>query len=108
MPWSIPTCTFSGEATNLIPVLFADSLNSQDAALNFTAKPRADAMLDIGELLALSDPTEEELEDAQAAGTTDSLTRRGIERRATGHRPTRRSLRGQELEQLAVGRAPRR
>ena len=72
---------FDGRATNLIPVLFADSLNRQDAALSFTATLNG-SRLDVGALLALSDPTEAEQERAEERGTTDSLTRRSIERRA--------------------------
>ena len=46
---------FSGNATNLIPVLFADSLNSQDAALQFDATLTG-SRLDLYEVLSLSGP----------------------------------------------------
>ena len=73
--------SFTGRATNLIPVLFADSLNTQDAKLLFTAELEGPA-LDLDELLALAGPTEEEIEAAAAAGTTDSLQRKSIADRA--------------------------
>lgn len=73
--------TFIGQATNLIPVLFADSLNTQDAALVFRALLKAE-QLDIDELLALAGPTEDEITNAEDAGTTDSLARKSVERRA--------------------------
>lgn len=72
---------FTGQATNLIPILFADSLNTQDAQLEFTATLTGER-LDIDELLALAGPSEEEIEAAEASGTTDSLAKKGIERRA--------------------------
>ncbi|NJB86253.1 hypothetical protein GGR26_002021 [Lewinella marina] len=70
---------FSGRATNLVPVLFADSLNSRDAALVFEATLTSDHF-DVGELLALSGPDEEEAETA-APTTLDSLGQRARERR---------------------------
>lgn len=73
--------TFIGQATNLIPVLFADSLNTQDAELIFRTLMKAEK-LDIDELLALAGPTEEEIEHAENAGKTDSLARKSIARRA--------------------------
>lgn len=73
--------TFNGSAGNLIPVLFADSLNTQDAALSFAATLTG-SRLDLGELLALSEPTEAEREEAEETGTTDSLARRSVARRA--------------------------
>ncbi len=72
---------FTGKATNLIPVLFADSLNTQDAKLVFEAELTGPE-LDIDELLALAGPTEEEIEAAAASGTTDSLQRKSIAARA--------------------------
>ncbi|MBB4079949.1 hypothetical protein GGR28_002576 [Lewinella aquimaris] len=59
----------SGRATNLIPVLFADSLNSRDAALEFTAT-LSGTVIDVGELLALSGPAEEAAPTAIPAETT--------------------------------------
>lgn len=47
-----------GEATNFIPVLFADSLNSRDAALRFSGTLIADR-LDVNELLTLNGPDTE-------------------------------------------------
>ncbi|WP_116126001.1 AsmA-like C-terminal region-containing protein [Lewinella sp. IMCC34183] len=73
---------FTGEATNLVPVLFADSLNSRDATLNFTATLTGDR-LDVAEWLALSDPSEKDLETAAGDSTSlDSLGRRAREQRA--------------------------
>ncbi len=71
---------FTGKATNLIPVLFADSLNTNDAELNFDAQLRGTS-IDIDELLKLAGPTEEEVEIAAAAGTTDSLRAKTMARR---------------------------
>lgn len=68
---------FNGEATNLIPVLFADSLNSQDAALEFQASLRGSS-LDIDELLNLYGASEEEVAAAEATGMADSLRRRNV------------------------------
>ncbi len=48
---------FTGAATNLIPVLFADSLNSQDAALQFEATLSGDR-LNLREVLSLSAPAD--------------------------------------------------
>lgn len=73
--------TFIGQATNFIPVLFADSLNTQDAELVFRALLQAEE-LDIDELLALAGPTEEEIEVAEASGKSDSLARKSVARRA--------------------------
>lgn len=72
---------FTGKATNLIPVLFADSLNTNDAELNFDARLTGKSF-DIDELLKLAGPTEEEQEIAEAAGTTDSLRAKTMVRRA--------------------------
>ncbi|MEM9929621.1 MAG: hypothetical protein AAF840_07375, partial [Bacteroidota bacterium] len=72
--------SFTGKATNLIPVLFADSLNTNDAELNFDAKLEG-ASIDIDELLKLAGPTEEEVEMAEATGTTDSLRAKTMARR---------------------------
>ena len=74
--------TLSGRATNLIPVLFADSLNSQDAALDFTAELHAERF-DPAELLALTDAGADDLSgNEDTAAAADSLLRRGIDRRA--------------------------
>lgn len=74
--------SISGRAKNLIPVLFADSLNSNDAELEFDATLNGKS-LDIDELLALAGPTETEREIAEATGTTDSLLAKSMERRAS-------------------------
>jgi hypothetical protein len=74
--------SITGQAKNLIPVLFADSLNSNDAELAFDATLTG-ASLDIDELLALAGPTDTEREEAEASGTTDSLLAKSMERRAT-------------------------
>ena len=73
--------TFNGKATNLIPVLFADSLNTNDAELLFDASLEGESV-DIDELLALAGPTEEEEEAAAAAGKTDSLKAKTVAQRA--------------------------
>ncbi|MFT7121979.1 MAG: hypothetical protein ACJAZ9_002167 [Neolewinella sp.] len=72
--------SFTGKATNLIPVLFADSLNSNDAELIFDAKLTGNS-LDIDELLNLASPSEEEEEIAAKAGQTDSLRAKTMTRR---------------------------
>ena len=72
---------FTGKATNLIPVLFADSLNTNDAELRFDARLTGRSF-DIDELLKLAGPTEEEEEEAAAAGKTDSLRAKTVARRA--------------------------
>lgn len=72
---------FNGRATNLIPVLFADSLNTNDAELDFDARLTGTS-LDLDELLQLAGPTEEEEQEAAAAGQTDSLRAKTITRRA--------------------------
>ncbi|MEM6769992.1 MAG: AsmA-like C-terminal region-containing protein, partial [Bacteroidota bacterium] len=71
---------FTGRATNLIPVLFADSLNTNDAELNFDARLTGES-IDLDELLNLAGPTEEEEEVAAAAGQTDSLRAKTMTRR---------------------------
>ncbi|PSR15115.1 MAG: hypothetical protein DA408_01500 [Bacteroidetes bacterium] len=73
--------TFNGQVTNLLPVIFADSLNSKDAILTFRAELRADA-LDIGQLLALGAPAAAVQEAAAEAGQTDSLAQAQVEKRA--------------------------
>lgn len=72
---------FNGQATNVLPVLFADSLNSQSAQLGFTADLRANS-LDIDQLLALGAPSEEVQEEAEATGQADSLAQAEVEKRA--------------------------
>lgn len=69
-----------GRARNLIPVLFADSLNSQDAELEFAANLTGES-LDIDALIELGGPTEEEEQAAAAAGQTDSLRAKTVARR---------------------------
>jgi hypothetical protein len=65
--------TFSGEARNILPVYFADSLNSQNVQLQFQAELTG-AALDIDRLLDLFQPTEEEIAAAaQTTGGADSL-----------------------------------
>ncbi|MEM6395880.1 MAG: AsmA-like C-terminal region-containing protein [Bacteroidota bacterium] len=72
---------FTGQATNLIPVLFADSLNSQDAALEFQAQLIA-RTLDLDELFQLYGATDEEVEAAETTGLADSLRRRNVAEQA--------------------------
>lgn len=72
--------SFTGRATNLIPVLFADSLNTNDAELRFDARMTGES-LDLDELLSLAGPTEEEEEAAAATGQTDSLRAKTMTRR---------------------------
>ncbi len=69
---------FTGSAFGLIPVLFADSLNSQQAELEFEAQLTADE-LDIDQLLALSAPSEGELAEAEVSGTVDSLQEASVQ-----------------------------
>jgi hypothetical protein len=73
--------SFTGKATNLIPVLFADSLNTNDAELLFDARLTGETF-DIDELIKLGGPTEAEEEIAAAAGKTDSLRAKTVARRA--------------------------
>lgn len=72
---------FTGKATNLIPVLFSDSLNTNDAELVFDAR-LSGSTVDIDALIALGGPTEEEEEIAAAAGQMDSLRAKTVARRA--------------------------
>jgi hypothetical protein len=71
---------FDGRATNFLPVLLADSVNSQGATLVFDARLRA-TELDIDQLMALGAPSEIAQEEAQATGTTDSLAQAEVEKR---------------------------
>ncbi len=73
--------TFAGTASNILPVVFADSVNSQNARLQFEAELKA-TELDIDQLLALGAPSEEAQEQAEATGTTDSLSQAEVEKRA--------------------------
>lgn len=73
--------SFTGRATNLIPVLFADSLNTKDAELIFDAQLTGESV-DIDALIALGGPTEEAEAEAAAAGKTDSLRAKTVARRA--------------------------
>ncbi|MEM1214253.1 MAG: hypothetical protein AAGJ82_01115 [Bacteroidota bacterium] len=58
---------FRGTASNILPVLFADSLNSQQARLDFDLLLQAER-IDLEELLALGAPSEA----TQAAATTEA------------------------------------
>lgn len=69
---------FSGIAQNLLPVLFADSLNSKRAELNFQTKLYAKE-LDLDRLVALS-LVDEEAEEAEDI-PVDSLTEKRIQSR---------------------------
>jgi hypothetical protein len=73
--------SFTGKATNLIPVLFADSLNTNDAELIFDARVTGESF-DIDKLIKLGSPTEAEEEQAAAEGKTDSLLAKSVARRA--------------------------
>jgi len=73
--------SFTGKATNLIPVLFADSLNTNDAELIFDARVTGESF-DIDELIKLGGPTEAEEEQAAVEGKTDSLLAKSVARRA--------------------------
>lgn len=73
--------SFTGRANNFIPVLFADSLNTYDAQLAFNALLNAQE-IDIEQLLALAGPSEADLATAEKSGTTDSLARKSVARRA--------------------------
>lgn len=70
---------FQGSAFNIIPVLFADSANTQRAELEFAAELQAEE-LDIDELLALS-PYAEEKEEATSQQEVDSIKTAQIETR---------------------------
>lgn len=69
---------FNGNAQNLLPVVFADSLNSKQAILNFRAKMEAED-LDLDRLMALTDVSVEEDEVQQAV--YDSLKVKNTEQR---------------------------
>ncbi|WP_020537236.1 AsmA-like C-terminal region-containing protein [Lewinella cohaerens] len=71
---------FDGRATNILPVLLADSVNSQGATLVFDARLQA-TELDIDQLMALGAPSEIAQEEAEATGTTDSLAQAEVEKR---------------------------
>lgn len=71
---------FNGRATNILPVLLADSVNSQNATLVFDAQLQADE-LDIDQLMALGAPSDAAQETAAATGTTDSLAQAEVEKR---------------------------
>lgn len=68
-----------GSAFNLIPVLFADSINTQRAELEFAAEMYSEK-LDIDELMALS-PYAQEKATATTKEEADSLQSRQIEAR---------------------------
>lgn len=72
---------FRGTASNILPVVFADSINSQNARLQFEAELQA-TELDIDQLMALGAPSEEAQEQAEATGSTDSLAQAEVEKRA--------------------------
>ncbi|WP_367392009.1 AsmA family protein [Lewinella sp. LCG006] len=71
---------FDGRATNFLPVILADSVNSQGATLFFDARLRA-TELDIDQLMAFGAPSEMAQEEAQATGTVDSLAQAEVEKR---------------------------
>ncbi len=71
--------TFSGQAINAIPVLFADSTNSKQAELNFQASLTA-GNLDIDQLLRISDLTEAEKQQTDTL-IVDSLKTEQIQQR---------------------------
>lgn len=71
---------FDGRATNFLPVLFADSTNSQRVTLLFDAQLQA-SELDVDQLMALGAPAETVLEEATARGVTDSLAQAKVEKR---------------------------
>lgn len=69
---------FAGTAQNLLPVLFADSLNSQRAELNFQAKLFAKT-LDLDRLVGISLVSEEEVQQEEVP--VDSLKEERIKSR---------------------------
>jgi hypothetical protein len=71
---------FDGRATNFLPVILADSINSQGATLFFDARLSA-TELDIDQLMALGAPSEIAQEEAAATGSTDSLAQAEVEKR---------------------------
>ncbi|MEL6142583.1 MAG: hypothetical protein AAFU67_13300, partial [Bacteroidota bacterium] len=73
--------SFSGRAINFIPVIFADSLNTQDAQLEFRALLQAEE-IDIDELLAFAGPTEEEIQAADTEIEQEQLAKKSVARRA--------------------------
>ena len=67
--------TLAGRGSNLIPVLFSDSLNTHDAALRFTATLSGDRV-DLAELLKLTAyPEGEAVGRGGAVGRVDSVGR---------------------------------
>lgn len=73
--------SLAGQASNFIPVLFADSLNTRDAKLEFSALLNA-SEIDFEQLLALADPSEADIAAAQKSGSTNSLARKSVAKRA--------------------------
>lgn len=72
---------FAGTAQNLLPVLFADSLNTKRAELNFETKLYA-KKLDLDRLASLSLVGEDDEEEAEAQDIpVDSLTEKRIQSR---------------------------
>lgn len=69
---------FNGNAQNILPVLFADSLNTKKAVLNFKAKMEA-SELDLDRLVGITDVAVEEEEVQQVV--YDSLKVKNTERR---------------------------
>ena len=67
-------CTLSGRGSNLIPVLFSDSLNSRAAALRFTATLSGER-LDVAELLSLAGYSGEAVGRGGAVGRGDPVGR---------------------------------
>ena len=72
---------FNGRAYNLLPVIFADSINSKKAEFLFEASLEAEK-LDIDELLAFGMPGKEAIQEAEETGQTDALVQNEIEKRA--------------------------
>lgn len=72
--------TFNGQASNLLPVYFADSLNSRNVQLRFEADLTGKS-LDIDRLLDLFQPTEEAVAAATQTGAADSLEVATVEQR---------------------------
>lgn len=72
--------SFTGQASNILPVYFADSLNTRDVQLDFEAELTG-ASLDIDQLLAVFTPSEAEVAVAAATGAADSLEVATVARR---------------------------
>lgn len=72
---------FRGKAYNLLPLIFADSINSKKVEFLFEATLKANS-LDIDQLLAFGMPGEEAIQQAEKTGQREALVQEEIEKRA--------------------------